>query len=58
MFADILKISKDGLVQGIVTLAQVDGKWYYKTEIMTDDDREYVIKIKESLNEKINKIVD
>ena len=57
MFADILKITKDGIVQGIVTLAQVDGDWYYKTEIMTDDDREYVIRIKESLNEKINKLV-
>lgn len=57
MFADILKISKDGLVQGIITLVQVDGIWYYKTEIMTDDDREYVIKITDTLNEKINKLI-
>lgn len=56
MFGDVLKISKDGLVQGIVTLAKVDGTWYYKTEIMTDDDREYVIKINDSLNDKINKL--
>ena len=57
MFVDILKISKDGLIQGIVNLVQVDGNWYYKTEIMTDDDKEYVIKIQDSLNEKINNLV-
>lgn len=52
-FASILKVSKDELVQGITTLAQVDLTWYYKTEVMTDDDREYVITIIDSLNEKI-----
>ena len=57
-FADILKVSKDGLVQAIVTLAQVDDHWYYKTEIMTDDDREYVVKIIDSLNTKINNLMD
>lgn len=57
-FADILKVSKDGLVQAIVTLAQVDDYWYYKTEIMTDDDREYVVKIIDSLNTKINNLMD
>ena len=58
MFADILKVSKDGLVQGVTTLAQVDGAWYYKTETMTDDDREYVIEIIDSLNGKINNLMD
>ena len=58
MFADILKVSKDGLVQAVVTLAQVDNYWYYKTENMTEDDREYVIKITESLNEKINNLIE
>ena len=57
-FADILKISKDGLVQAIITLVQVDGVWFYKTEIMTDDDREYVIKLSNSLNEKINNLLN
>lgn len=56
-FASILKLSKDGLVQAIITLAQVDGIWYYKTETMTDDDREYVIKITDSLNKKINNLM-
>ena len=58
MFADILKISKDELTQGIVTLALVEGNWYYKTETMTDDDREYVVKICDSLNNKINNLID
>ena len=39
MFCDIVKISKDGLVQGLIVLAKVDDNWYYKTEVMTDDDR-------------------
>ena len=55
-FADIQKISRDGLVQAIITLARVDGDWYYKTEIMTDDDKEYVIKLPNSLNNKINSL--
>ena len=55
-FASILKISKDSLVQGIITLVQVKEYWYYKTEIMTDDDREYVIKLPKSLNDKINNL--
>lgn len=53
MFADLLKVSKDGLVQGVTTLAKVKGNWYYKTEIMTDNDREYVLNIPKTLNEKI-----
>ena len=39
MFCDIVKISKDGLVQGLIVLAKVDDNWYYKTEVMTDDDQ-------------------
>lgn len=57
-FSDILKVSKDGLVQGVVTLARVDGIWYYKSEVMTDDDREKVIKVFDSLNDKINRLMD
>jgi len=58
MFADVLKVSKDGLVQAIIVLAQVDNEWYYKTEIMTDDDKEYVVKVSDSLNKKINKLME
>jgi hypothetical protein len=57
MFADVLKVSKDGFVQGVTTIAMVDGNWYYKTEVMTDDDREYVIKLSDSLSEKINDLI-
>ena len=56
-FGDLLKVSKDGLVQGIVTLAQVDGNWYYKTEVMTDDDKEIVIELEKTLNDKINALL-
>ena len=55
-FASILKISKDSLVQGIITLVQVKEYWYYNTEIMTDDDTEYENKIPKSLNDKINNL--
>lgn len=58
MFADVLKVSKDGLVQAIITLAQVNDVWYYKAEIMTDNDREYVVKITDTLNVKINDLVN
>ena len=57
MFCDIVKISKDGLVQGLIVLAKVDDNWYYKTEVMTDDDREYVIKLSKLLSEKINDLI-
>ena len=58
MFADVLKVSKDGLVQAIIVLAQVEGTWYYKTEIMTNDDKEYVVKISTSLDKKINNLLE
>lgn len=53
-FADITKVSKDKTIFALVSLAKHDGKWYWKTEVMTDDDREYIIKLPESLNNKIN----
>jgi hypothetical protein len=58
MFADVLKVSKDGFVQGITTIAMVDGNWYYKTEVMEDETREYVIPILDSLNQKINSLLE
>lgn len=55
-FADIVKISDDGLVYAITTLAQYKDAWYWKTEIIDDtrdDNAEYVIKLPDSLCEKI-----
>lgn len=52
-FASIQKISDDNLVKGLISLANYDNSWYWKSEVMTDDDREYIIKLPDSLNEKI-----
>lgn len=60
MFADITKISKDKKVFSLISLANYKGSWYWKTEIMTDDkaiDEEYIIKLPESLNNKISMII-
>lgn len=57
-FVDILKISKDGLVIGIINLVLVDDCWFYKTEIMTEEDLEYVVRIPSSLNKKINDLIN
>lgn len=53
-FADITKISKDKTIFALISLAKVNNTWYWKTETMTDDDQEYVIKLPKSLNDKIN----
>ena len=53
MFGDIVKVSKDGFIQGIISLVKYKESWYWKTEVMTDDDREYIIPISESLNKKM-----
>ena len=58
MFCDIVKISKDGIVQGLIVFAKVDNNWYYKTEVMNENDREYVIKLSKPINEKINNLMD
>lgn len=57
MFADITKISKDKTIFALISLARVDHTWYWKTEVMTDDDREYIIEIPETLNSKLNDIL-
>lgn len=57
MFADITKISKDKTIFALISLARVDHTWYWKTEIMTDDDREYIIEVPETLNSKLNDIL-
>lgn len=60
MFVNITKISKDKKVFSLISLANYKGSWYWKTEIMTDDkaiDEEYIIKLPESLNNKISMII-
>lgn len=57
MFADITKISKDKTIFALISLARVDHTWYWKTESMTDDDREYIIEVPETLNSKLNDIL-
>ena len=57
MFADITKISKDKTIFALISLARVNHTWYWKTEIMTDDDREYIIEVPETLNSKLNDIL-
>jgi len=60
-FASITKISKDKLVYSIISLAHYKDSWYWKTEIMDDnqeDNYEYIIKLPESLNKKIFELLD
>lgn len=57
-FATITKISKDKTVFALISLARYDNNWYWKTEIMTDDNREYIIELPESLNNKITDLLD
>ena len=53
-FASIQKISKDKMITGIITIIYYKNSWYYKTEIMTEDDREYIIKLPNTITNKIN----
>ena len=55
-FIDIEKVSKDNLIKGRTNFVNYQDSFYWKTEIMTDDDREYVIKLPKSLNDKINNL--
>jgi len=58
-FGSIIKISKDGMVRGTVSIAKYDGNWYWKSEII-DESREddgtwpeYVQPLTETLDCKI-----
>jgi len=51
--ADIVKESKDGLVQSLINLVHYEDSWYWKTKIMTDNEEEYIINLPVSLNDKI-----
>lgn len=52
-FASIVKESKDGFVYALITLAQCYDSWYWKTEIMNDNDEEYIVPVPETLSEKL-----
>lgn len=57
-FVDIEKVSKDNLIKGRTNFVNYQDSFYWKTEIMTDDDREYIIKLPESINNKIFSLID
>ena len=52
----LTKVSKDQKVTGIISLAYYKNNWYYKTEIMNEKDEEYIIKLPDSLNQRIKDI--
>lgn len=58
----ILKISKDGIVRGTLSIAKYDGKWYWKSEIIDESQEcdgtwaEYIQPLPESLQPKIQAI--
>lgn len=56
LFGSIVKESNDGFVFGIISLAKYQDNWHWKTEIMTEDNKEYMVNLLPSLNKKINKI--
>lgn len=58
VFGDVEKVSQDRFVRGVLNLVLHEGDWYYKTEIMNDDNQEYIIPLLPSLNKKINSIVN
>lgn len=58
-FGTIKKTSKDNFISAITTLAYYNDYWYWKTEVVTDEENnpEYVIKLPETLNNKINELL-
>ena len=57
-FVDIVKVSKDDFIQALTILVHCKDSLYWKTEIMNDNDEEYVIELINSLNNKIFNILD
>lgn len=49
-FGSIKKTSKDGFISGITSVAYYNCEWYWKSEIMNDDDKEYIIELPVSLS--------
>lgn len=58
-FGTIVKVSNDKMVKSVLSIAYYDGNWYWKTEIMDneDDDLEYAVKLPESLSILINNLL-
>ena len=61
-FGSLIKISKDGVVRGTLSIAEFDGDWYWKSEII-DESREndgmwpeYIQLLPESLSKKIKAV--
>lgn len=52
-FVNIVKVSKDDFIYALINLVYCYDKLYWKTEVMTDLDEEYIIPLSDSLNKKI-----
>ena len=52
-FVDIVKISDDNFIEALINIVKYDDSWYWKTEIMNDNNEEYIIPLSETLNKKI-----
>lgn len=56
----LIKVSKDGVIQGTTSLAEYKGEWYWRTEIINENREqngewpEYIIKLPDELNRSIN----
>lgn len=57
-FGSIKKLSKDKSIYGIITVAKGKDTWYWKSEVMMDDANEYVVPLPDSLNKKIEKVIN
>ena len=58
----LIKISKDGIVRGIISIIKFDGSWYWKSEVI-DESREkdgnwpeYVQLLPKTLDKKIKEV--
>lgn len=58
-FGNVTKVSKDGMIKGIIGTAKYDGQWYWRTETI-DENREkdgtwaeYICPLPEPVNDKI-----
>lgn len=58
LFGDITKVSKDKTITSLISLAYYKDNWYWKSEVMKDDDYEYAVKLPDSLNDKIKNLMD
>jgi len=52
-FIDIVKVSKDNFIYALINLVYYEDSLYWKSEIMNDNDEEYIIEMPKSLNNKI-----